>query len=97
MNPADMSWLLDPEFLTEEHQASNIAIDEIDEDNPEIKKDILVAATFNKKPCLEYKKFSSFEIIIRVICWMKRFCWNVRNTDKKKRFLTVQEMEEAKT
>ena len=28
---------------------------------------------------------------------MKQFCWNARNTDKKKSFLTVQEIEEAET
>ena len=106
MDPANLlqqdingkSWLLGPDFLTEEHQASNTVIDEIDEDNPEIKKkDILVAVTFNKQPCLEYKRFSSFQRIIRVICWMKRFCWNARDADRKKNFLTVQEIEEAKT
>ena len=89
------SWLLGPDFLTEEHQSSNIVIDKIDEDNPEIKKkDILIAATFNKQPCLDYERFSSYQRIIRVICWMKQFCWNARNTDKKS-FLTVQEIEEA--
>ena len=67
------------------------------EDNPEIKKDILVAATFNMQPCLEYKRFLSFQRITRVICWMKRFCWNAGNADKKKIFLTVQEIEEAET
>ena len=42
MDPANLlqqdkngkSCLLGPDFLTEEHQASNIVIDEIDEDNP---------------------------------------------------------------
>ena len=92
------SWLLGPDFLTEEHQSSNIVIDKIDEDNPEIKKkDILIAATFNKQPCLDYERFSSYQRIIRVICWMKQFCWNAGNTDKKKSFLTVQEIEEAET
>ena len=71
---------------------------ESDEANPEIKKkDILVAATFNQQPCLEYKRFSSYQRMIRVICWMKRFCWNARYRDKKKSFLTVQEIEEAET
>ena len=28
---------------------------------------------------------------------MKRFCWNARYRDKKKSFLTVQEIEEAET
>ena len=28
---------------------------------------------------------------------MKQFCWNARNTDKKKSFLAVQEIEEAET
>ena len=43
------SWLLGPDFLTEEKQTSNIVIDEIDEDNPKIKKKhILVAVTINK-------------------------------------------------
>ena len=88
---------LGPDFLTEEHQTSKIVIDEIDEDNLEIKrKDILVAATFNKQPCLEYKRFPSFQRIIRVICWMKLICWNARNAEKKKSFLTVQEIEKAK-
>ena len=92
------SWLLGPDFLTEEHQVNNIVIGKIDEDNPEInKKDILVAATFNKQPCLECKRFSSYQRIIRVIRWMKRFCWNARHADKKKGFLTVQEIQEAKT
>ena len=80
MDPANLlqqdkhrkSWLLSPDFLTEEHQINNKVIGKIDEDNPEIKKkDILVAATFNKQPCLEYKRFSSYQRIIRVICWMK--------------------------
>ena len=105
MDPANLlqrdkhgkSWLLDPDFLTEEHQVNYKVIDKIDKDNPEIKrKDILVAATFNKQPCLEYKRFS-YQRIIRVICWMKRFCWNARNADKKIAFLTVQEIQEAKT
>ena len=81
------SWLLGPDFLTEEHQVNNIVIGEIDEDNPEIKKkNILVAATFIKQLCLEYKRFSSYQRIIRVICWMKRFCWNARDTVKTKAF-----------
>ena len=94
----EKSWLLGQDFLTKEHQASKIVIDEIDEDNPEIKKkDILVAATFNKQPCVEYKSFPSFQRIIRVIIWMKQFSWNARNADKKKSFLTFQEIEEAET
>ena len=106
MDPANLlqrdkhrkSLLLGPDFLTEEHQVNNKVIGEINEDNPEIKeKDILVAASFNKQPCLEYKRFSSYQRIIRVICWMKRFCWKVRNADKRKSFLTVQEIEEAGT
>ena len=28
---------------------------------------------------------------------MKQFCWNARNADKKKSFLTVQEIEEVET
>ena len=28
---------------------------------------------------------------------MKRFCWNARNADKRKSFLTVQEIQEAET
>ena len=54
-----------------------------------------MAATFNKQPCLEYKRFSSYQRVIRVICWMKQFCWNARSTDKKKSFLTVQEIKGA--
>ena len=85
-------------FLTEEHQINNKVIGEIDKDNPEIKKkDILVAAAFNKQLCLEYKRFSSYQRIVRVICWIKRFCWNARNADKRKSFLTVQEIQEAET
>ena len=91
------SWSLSSELLTEEHQASNIVIDEIDEDNPEIKKDVLVAATFKKQPCLDYKRFSSFQKIIRVTFRMKQFFWNARNVDEKKGFLTVQEVEKAET
>lgn len=92
------SWLLGQDFLIQEHQEKNIVIDETDKDNQEIKqKDMLVAATFNKQPCLDYERFSSYQRIIRVICWMKQFCWNARNTDKKKSFLTVQEIEEAET
>ena len=69
------SWLLGPDFLTEEHQASEIVYNEIDEENTEIKKkNMLVAAAFNKQLCFEYKKFSSYQRIIRVICWMKRYC-----------------------
>lgn len=76
-------WWLGPDILPEEHQANNIVIDKMDEGNAEIKKkDILVTATFNKQLCLEYQK------IIRVICWMKWFCWNQRNANKRKRFLT---------
>ena len=57
--------LLASDFLIEEHQAINIVIDKIDEENPEIKKkDILVAATLNKQHCLEYKRFSSYQRII---------------------------------
>ena len=79
MDPANLlqrdkhrkSWLLGPEFLTEEYQINNKVIGKIDEDDPEIKKkDILVAATFNKQPCLKYKRFSSYQRMIRVICWM---------------------------
>ena len=42
------SWLLGPDFLTEEYQASNIVIDEIDEDNQEIKKDIIGSNNFQQ-------------------------------------------------
>ena len=91
MDPADLlqrdkhrnSRLPGPEFLTEKHQASNIVIDEIDKDYPEIKKkDILVATSFNRQPCLEYKMLSSYQRIVKVICWMKGFCWDARNADK---------------
>ena len=72
MNPANpiqqdkhgKSWLLGPDFLTGEHRASNIVIDKTYEGNPEIKKDILVAATLNKQPCLGCKIFSSYQRIM---------------------------------
>ena len=78
MNAADIitrgqDWLLGPDFLTEEHQASNIVIKEIDEHNPEIKEnDVLPAVVFNKQPCWEYNRFSSYQRIIRVMCWIKQ-------------------------
>ena len=51
-----------PDFLTEEHQARNIVINEIDEHNPEIKKnDVLAAAVFDKQLCWEYNRFSSYQ------------------------------------
>ena len=47
------SWLLGPDFFTEEHQTRNIVIDKINEGNTEIQKNhILVAAIFDKQPCL---------------------------------------------
>lgn len=58
--------LLGTDFLTIEHQASNIVIDEIDEDSPEIKNYIFVVAAFIKQPCLEYKRFPNYQRIIRV-------------------------------
>ena len=42
------SWLLGPDLLTEKHQASNIVTDEIDKDNPEIKKDITGSRNFEQ-------------------------------------------------
>ena len=87
-----------PRFFNRRTPTSNIVIDEIYEYNPEIKKkDISVAATSNKQPCLDYKRFSSYPKFTRVISWMRQFFWNARNADKKKSFLTVQEIKEAET
>ena len=35
--------------------------------------------------------------MIRVICWMKRFCWNARSKERRINALAVQEIEEAET
>ena len=67
--------MLSSDFLTEEHQASNIVIDKIDEPSRNQEEGCIGRSNVQQEPCLDYKWFSSYQRIIKdgiIISWMKQ-------------------------